>query len=143
MFVTAGSVADFSDPPAAAAEAALDSQHKQQDVDSSNGLIPIPEDKLLAHINHYEKQIVSQLRNAVVETGKSFKIGEIKNSYHVDYNGSLSLVLQSRRTPRELVCGLEESVRVGTFVKGDAFFREQQLDQYFLAKQLLEVKRKL
>ena len=34
--------------------------------------------QLLVHVRHYEKQIISQLRSAVVETGKSVLAGEVQ-----------------------------------------------------------------
>ena len=57
---------------------------------------PVPMDKLLSHVTHYQTQIVSQLRNAVVETGKAVRAGEVKNAYDVEYEGALSLALQPK-----------------------------------------------
>jgi hypothetical protein len=81
-------------------------------------------------------QIVFQLRNAAVETGKSVRSGEIKNSYGVTYNGSLSSVLQLKDDPSKLVCHAVRNMKIETFLQGDPFFREQQLDQYFLPSAL-------
>merc|ERR550539_1132280 len=39
----------------------------------------LPMDKLLLHVKHYKTQIVSQLRSAVIATGKSVLNGEVKN----------------------------------------------------------------
>ena len=57
---------------------------------------PVPLDKLLSHVGHYETQIVSQLRNAVVETGRAVRNGEVKNAYDVEYEGTLSLAMQPK-----------------------------------------------
>eukprot|EP00095_Tigriopus_kingsejongensis_P005749 maker-scaffold28_size608977-snap-gene-3.9 protein:Tk05749 transcript:maker-scaffold28_size608977-snap-gene-3.9-mRNA-1 annotation:"beta-galactoside alpha -sialyltransferase st6gal i ii" len=100
----------------------------------------VPNDKLMQHINHYEKQIVSQLRNAVTDTGKSFDAGEIKNSYRVMYNGSKTYELQPRGPVDRLVCSAIKYVKVNTFVKGHPYFRKQELDQYFMDSGLMEGK---
>lgn len=102
--------------------------------------LQIPNDKLMEHVSHYEKQIVSQLRNAVTDTGKSFDAGEIKNSYRVNYNGSRTFEMQPKDPPEKLVCSAMKRAKLATFVKGDPFFRTQELDRYFMDKQIFEGK---
>ncbi len=82
-------------------------------------------------------QIITQLRNAAVEAGRSVRQGEIENAYGVNYNGSLSPFLQVQAEPEELVCDADRRVSIRTFVQGDAFFKRHQLDQYFLPDELL------
>lgn len=91
----------------------------------------LPTDKLMTRLNHYESQIVSQLRNAVVETGRGVKLGEVKNYYHVKYEGSMASSLKEQMDNRELICDAMERINLETFVKGNQFFKNQQLDQYF------------
>ena len=97
----------------------------------------IPKDKLLSHIDHYENQIVNQLKNAVLETGKGLRAGEVQNVYNVKYRGKMAKRSKEDLTPEELVCETRNSVKISTFVKGDEFFEKQQLDQFFLPHQLL------
>ena len=113
-------------------------------------------------MTHYEEQIVAQLRNAVVDTGKSFRLGEIKNSYHVkfdkghhkarvkgqtddpevsDKTSGVNPINPSQEEVERLVCSTKTEVDLKTFVRGSApFFATQQLDEYFVEKPLLEGK---
>ena len=101
------------------------------------GLLDIPSDKLLVHVRHYEKQIISQLRGAVVETGKSVLSGEVQNIYKVRVDPKKrGSKLKSEKSPKELVCSAAKAIEIRTFLKGDEFFRRQQLDQYLPEKPL-------
>ena len=104
--------------------------------DPANNL-QLPSDKLLAHVRHYEKQIISQLRSAVVETGKSVLAGEVQNIYKVKLDAKKrGAKLKSTKASKELVCSASKKIDVRTFLKGDDFFRRQQLDQYLPDKPL-------
>ena len=97
----------------------------------------MPSDKLLAHVRHYEKQIISQLRSAVVETGKSVLAGEVQNIYKVKLDPlKRGSKLKSDKTSKQLVCSATKNIEVKTFLKGDAFFGRQQLEQYLPEKPL-------
>ncbi len=52
---------------------------------STKATQPIPQDKLLTRVAHYETQIVSQFRNAVVETGRAAKMGEVKKKERINF----------------------------------------------------------
>ena len=101
----------------------------------------IPKDKLLSRLNHYESQILSQFRNSVVDISKSIELGEVKNSYHVDY-AMKSLneddVVRNPADSMDLLCDLLNNVSVETFIRGDEFFKMQQLDDYFPKKPLFD-----
>ena len=98
----------------------------------------VTQSNILGQVSMYETQILAQFRNAVVDTGRSIKLGEIKNAYRVMYNGTLGNQLKLEAEPKKLVCEAFDTVRVSTFVRGDEFFKKQQLDQYFLPEQLLQ-----
>jgi hypothetical protein len=130
---------------AAAAAARADKERSDQpenppavgDFERPDEAVAIPSDKLLAHVRHYEKQIVSQLRGAVVETGKSVLAGEVQNIYKVKVaKNKRGAKLKSDKLSRQLVCSAAKSIDVRTFLKGDDFFRRQQLDQYLPEKPL-------
>jgi beta-galactoside alpha-2,6-sialyltransferase (sialyltransferase 1) len=105
--------------------------------DAGPNSIPIPSDKLLAHVRHYEKQIISQLRSAVVETGKSVLAGEVQNIYKVKLDSKKrGAKLKSEKTSKQLVCSAAKNIEIRTFLKGDEFFHRQQLDQYLPEKPL-------
>jgi len=44
---------------------------------------PLPRDKFEAKVAHYRQEIVSQFRNAVAETGRSVRNGDVRNAYRV------------------------------------------------------------
>ena len=44
--------------------------------------------------------------------------------------------LKSEKSPKELVCSAAKAIEIQTFLKGDEFFRRQQLDQYLPEKPL-------
>jgi len=72
----------------------------------------------LAHVRHYEKQIISQLRSAVVETGKSVLAGEVQNIYKVKLDAKKrGAKLKSTKTSKELVCSASKNIDVRTFLK--------------------------
>ena len=97
----------------------------------------LPSDKLLAHVRHYEKQIISQLRSAVVETGKSVLAGEVQNIYKVKLDPlKRGSKLKSEKSSKQLVCSDAKNIEIKTFLKGDAFFGRQQLEQYLPEKPL-------
>jgi hypothetical protein len=68
---------------------------------------------------------------SVVETGKSVLAREVQNVYRVTLDPKRrGSKLATEKTGRDLICSASRSVRIGTFLKGDPFFRRQQLDQY-------------
>jgi len=67
----------------------------------------------------------------VVETGKSVLAGEVQNIYRVKVDPKKrGTKLKTEKSSRELICSAFQSIRIKTFLKGDPFFRRQQLDQY-------------
>ena len=56
-------------------------------------------------------------------SGKSFKLGEVRNVYHVRYEGPLSSALREPMGPEELACDALDKVKVETFTRGDMFFK--------------------
>lgn len=96
----------------------------------------MPPDKLLMHVQHYRTQIVSQLRSAVVEAGKSVLNGDVKNVYGVSYSGPKSQRLKADKSPDQLVCGAVKKINMDTFLVDDPFFGSQQLSDYLPKKPL-------
>jgi hypothetical protein len=94
----------------------------------------LPPDKLLMHVQHYKTQIISQLRSAVIEAGKSVQNDEVRNVYGVNYQGRKAAKLNVDKSPEELVCSIIDNVQIQTFLKGDAFFKTQQLDEFLPEK---------
>lgn len=114
--------------------------HDYENGDDDNGedeFFPINNGDESEELNKYEKKIIGQLRSTVIETGKSVQVGEIKNSYHVNYNGKKAPLLKSSRPPAMLICDAKRKVSIRTFQKGDYFFRKQDLDKFFSESQLL------
>ena len=72
----------------------------------------------------------------LILAGKSVQDGEVKNVYGVKYSGKRASTLNSEKTPEELVCSASRSIKVKTFMKGDAFFKKHQLDEFLPADEL-------
>ncbi len=67
----------------------------------------------------------------VVETGKSVLAGEVQNIYRVTLDPrKRGSKLKTEKSFRDLICTASRRIRIKTFLKGDPFFRRQQLDQY-------------
>ena len=101
----------------------------------------IPDDKLEEQVGHFETQIVAQLRNAAVETGKRVLAGEVENRYGVRYDstGMGAAPMKPKEDPATLVCEAVNRVEIGTFVRGtEPFFDEEQLDHLLPKRPLLE-----
>ena len=62
----------------------------------------IPDDKLREHVAHYKSEITAQLRNAVAETGKSVRLGDVENVYSVTYSGNLGAQMKIRDDPESI-----------------------------------------
>jgi len=100
--------------------------------------LDLPLDKLMMHVRHYKTQIVSQLRSAVISTGKSVQSGEVKNIYNVEYHGKKAAKLKPLKSPDQLVCSAWRQVKIRTFLQNNDFFKKHQLDE-FLPKSLLNL----
>jgi len=105
---------------------------KEETIEKSE--MDLPPDKLLMHVQHYKTQIVSQLRSAVISTGKSVQGEEVKNIYGVNYHGPKSSKLEAQKSPEELVCAAREKIKIETFLKNNAFFKKHQLDEFLPEK---------
>lgn len=71
------------------------------------------------------------MHSLVVETGKSVLAGEVQNIYRVKLDPKRrGSKLKPEKTFRDLICSASRRIRIQTFLKGDPFFRRQQLDQY-------------
>ena len=92
-------------------------------------------------ISHFETQIVAQLRNAAVETGKRVLAGEVENAYGARYDspGMGAAPMRPKEDPATLVCEAVNKVQIGTFVRGaEEFFVEEQLDHLLPKRPLFE-----
>lgn len=98
----------------------------------------LPIEKLREKAELYETQIVSQLRKAIVDTGKAVEMGEVSNVYHVKANVSRANYLRISEDARQLACSALAKTRIQTFRRGDPFFREQQLDEFLMSHDLLQ-----
>jgi len=101
----------------------------------------IPDDKLEERVSHFETQIIAQLRNAAVETGKRVLAGDVKNAYGArhDSPGMGAAPMRPKEDPATLVCQVANKVQIATFVRGaEAFFVEEQLDRLLPERPLLE-----
>lgn len=90
----------------------------------------LPLDKLMMHVRHFKTQIISQLRSAVIEAGKSVQNDEVRNIYGVNYQGQRAAKLKAEKNAAQLACSAWKSIKVSTFLKGDPFFKSQQLDEF-------------
>ena len=111
---------------------------KSNDEEKERAELDLPLDKLMMHVRHYKTQIVSQLRSAVISTGKSVKSGEVKNIYNVDYQGPKATKLKPLKSPEQLVCSAWHQVKIQTFLHSNEFFKKHQLDE-FLPKSILNL----
>jgi len=111
---------------------------KSNDEEKERAELDLPLDKLMMHVRHYKTQIVSQLRSAVISTGKSVQSGEVKNIYNVDYQGRKATKLKPLKSPEQLVCSAWHQVRIQTFLHSNEFFKKHQLDE-FLPKSILNL----
>ena len=101
----------------------------------------IPDDKLDEQVNHFETQIIAQLRNAAVETGKRVLAGDVKNAYGARYDspGTGAAPMKPKEDPATLVCEAVNKVQIETFVRGaEEFFVEEQLDHLLPKRPLFE-----
>jgi len=98
--------------------------------------LDLPMDKLMMHVRHYKTQIISQLRSAVIATGKSVQSGEVKNIYNVQYQGKRASKLKALKSAEELVCSAGRQVKIRAFLKNDTFFKKHQLDEFLPKSQL-------
>lgn len=98
----------------------------------------LPKDKLLAHLKVYKDQIYSQLRNAVIETGKQVQSETFPNAYNVSYKGSLGRFLQTKLSPQQILCDAKEKMKIETFTRGNELFQKLQLDRFFPENELLK-----
>lgn len=99
--------------------------------------LDLPLDKLLMHVNHYKTQIVTQLRSAVIATGKSVQSGEVKNIYNVQYSGKKASKLKALKSPQDLVCSALQQIKMRTFLHNDSFFKKHQLAEFLPKSPLL------
>lgn len=111
---------------------------KQNEEVMEKAELDLPLDKLMMHVRHYKTQIVSQLRSAVISTGKSVQSGEVKNIYNVDYHGRKAAKLKPSKSPDHLVCSAWRQVKIETFLQNNEFFKKHQLDE-FLPKSVLNL----
>jgi len=114
----------------------VDSESKDEETTEA-----IPDDKLEERVSHFETQIIAQLRNAAVETGKRVLAGDVKNAYGArhDSPGMGAAPMRPKEDPATLVCQVANKVQIATFVRGaEAFFVEEQLDRLLPERPLLE-----
>ena len=89
--------------------------------------LDLPMDKLMMHVNHYKTQIVSQLRSAVIATGKSVQSGEVKNIYGVNYQGKKATKISLKKTAEDLVCSAFRDVKIRTFLQVNILHKFQKI----------------
>ena len=108
-----------------------DSQEKLKSKLNLTQVQGLPKDKLLAHLKVYKEQIYSQLRNAVMETGKQVQSDSFPNTYNVSYKGPLGQFLKIKLSPKQLLCDAKQKIEIETFQRGNRLFKKLQLDRFF------------
>ncbi|XP_040575612.1 beta-galactoside alpha-2,6-sialyltransferase 2 [Lepeophtheirus salmonis] len=88
----------------------------------------------------FERKVISNLRQTVMDNGKKILAGDFENKFQVEFKGWRGSLLNISRSPSELLCDMKKKVKFHIFKKGDPFFRTKQLDQFFRSSPFLSNK---
>ena len=98
----------------------------------------LPLDKLIAHMKVYKEQLLSQLRNTVMDTAKQVNDENFPNAYNVSYKGRLADNSSQSPGQLELLCDARNKIKLATFTKENKIFKKLNLDRFFPKTSLLE-----